>query len=163
MNGALLGLTVVVAIGVALWTLLFSGGKLIDTSLARRRAFALGGRHMPSRILGNLEPVEDLVVDFVRQSPDLARVLGVLTATNQPKSFTQIVHDIRIHCARPTESPMAANSAAAAISTLFVSGLIRRRANGFITTDVGCEVQRRIEGAHGQQSNYLGTALPIEP
>ena len=54
MNGALLGLTVVAAIGVVLWAVLFIGGRLIDTALARRRAFALGGRHMPSRILRDL-------------------------------------------------------------------------------------------------------------
>ena len=62
MNGALLGLSVVAAIGVVLWAFLFIGGKLIETSLARRRAFALGGRKMPSRIL-ELTPQEkaDLV------------------------------------------------------------------------------------------------------
>ena len=147
MNGALLGLTVVAAIGVVLWALLFIGGKLIDTSLARRKAFALGGRYMPSRILGDLEPVEDVVVDFVRHSPDLAGVLGVLTATNQPKSFARIVHEIRIGCARPTEILIAANSAATALSILFVSGLIRLTRSGFVATDVGCEVHRRIEGA----------------
>ena len=147
MNGALLGLTVVAAIGVVLWALLFIGGKLIDTNLARRKAFALGGRHMPSRILGDLEPVEDVVVDFVRHSPDLAGVLAVLTTTNQPKSFARIVHEIRIGCARPTEILIAGNSAATALSILFVSGLIRLTRSGFVGTDVGCEVHRRIEGA----------------
>jgi regulator of nucleoside diphosphate kinase len=147
MNGALLGLTVVAAIGVVLWAFLFIGGKLIDTSLARRRAFALRGRHMPSRILRDLEPIEDLVVDFVGHSPDLAGVLGVLTATNQPKSFARIVHEIRIGCARPTKILIAANSAATALSILFVSGLIRLTRSGFVATNVGCEVHRRIEGA----------------
>jgi regulator of nucleoside diphosphate kinase len=147
MNGALLGLTVVAATGVVLWAFLFIGGKLLDTSVARRRAFALGGRHMPSRILRDLEPIEDLVVDFVEHSPDLAGVLGVLTATNQPKSFAQIMHEIRIGDAIPTQASIAANSVAGALSILFVCGLIRLRANGFVATDVGCEVQRRIEGA----------------
>jgi len=147
MNGALLGLTVVAAIGVVLGAVLFIGGKLIETSLMRRRAFALGGRHMPSRILRDLEPVEDLVVDFVSHSPDLATVLGILTVTNQPKSFPQIVQDIRIRCARPADVPIGPNSAAAALSILFVSGLIRITSNGFVATDVGHEVQRRIEGA----------------
>ena len=147
MNGALLGLTVVAAIGIVLWAFLFIGGKLIETSLARRRAFALGGRHMPSRILRDLEPIEDVVVDFVGHSPDLAGVLAVLTATNQPKSFARIVHEIRIGCARPTEIRIAANSVATALSILFVSGLIRLTRSGFVATDVGCEVHRRIGGA----------------
>ena len=147
MNGALLGLTVVAAIGIVLWAFLFIGGKLIETSLARRRAFALGGRHMPSRILRDLEPIEDVVVDFVEHSPDLAGVLAVLTATNQPKSFARIVHEIRIGCARPTEIRIAANSVATALSILFAAGLIRLTRNGFVATDVGCEVHRRIGGA----------------
>jgi hypothetical protein len=153
MNGALLGLTVVAAIGVVLWALLFIGGKLID--LARRRAFALGGRHMPSRILRDLEPVEDLVVDFVGHSPDLVGVLGVLTATNQPKSFAGIVHEIRIGCARPTEILISANSAATALSILFVSGLIRLTRSGFVATNVGCEVHRRIEDASRSTEQLL--------
>ena len=147
MNGALLGLIVVAAISIVLWAFLFVGGKLIETSLARRRAFALGGRHMPSRILRDLEPIEDVIVDFVEHSPDLAGVLAVLTATNQPKSFARVVHEIRIGCARPTEIRIAANSVATALSILFVSGLIRLTRSGFVTTDVGSEVHRRIGGA----------------
>jgi regulator of nucleoside diphosphate kinase len=147
MNGTVLALFVVAAIYVFLWAVLFIGGKLIETSLARRRAFALGGRHMPSRILRDLEPIEDVVVDFVGHTPDLAGVLAVLTATNQPKSFARIVHEIRIGCARPTEIRIAANSVATALSILFVSGLIRLTRSGFVATDVGCEVHRRIGGA----------------
>ena len=143
MNGVLLGLTVVVAIAIVLWAVLFIGGKLIE-SLARRRAFALGGRHMPSWILRNLEPTEDVVVDFVGHSPDLAGVLAVLTVTNQPKSFARIVHEIRIACARPIEIRVAANSVATALSILFAAGLIRLTRSGFVATDVGCEVHRRI-------------------
>ena len=89
MKGALLGLTVVAAIGIVLWAFLFIGGKLIETSLARRRALALGGRQMRSGILRDLEPIEDLVVDFVGHSRDLASVLDVLTGTDQPSHGPQ--------------------------------------------------------------------------
>jgi regulator of nucleoside diphosphate kinase len=57
------------------------------------------------------------------------------------------VHEIRIGCARPTEIRIAADSVATALSTLFVSGLIRLTRSGFVATDVGCEVHQRIEGA----------------
>jgi hypothetical protein len=159
MNGALLGLTVVAAIGVVLWAVLFIGGRLIDTSLARRRAFALGGRHMPSRILRDLKPVEDVVVDFVRHSRDLADVLAVLTATTQPKSFGKIVDEIQIGHGRRTEAAIAAYSAATALSILFVSGLTWLTRNGFVATEVGREVQRRIEGAPGSTDRLLPNAL----
>jgi len=155
MNGALLGLAVVAAMGIALWAFLFIGGKLINISLARRRAFALGGRHMPSRILRDIEPIEDVVVDFVGYSPDLARVLAVLTATNQPKSFARIVHEIRIGRARPIEIRIAANSVATALSILFLSGLIRLTRSGFVATDVGCEVHQRIGGAPRSTEQFL--------
>jgi hypothetical protein len=36
MNGVLLGLAVVAAIGVVLWALAFFGRKLLDSGLARR-------------------------------------------------------------------------------------------------------------------------------
>ena len=71
----------------------------------------------------------------------------VLTATNQPKSFARIVHEIRIGCARPIEIRIAANSVATALSILFAAGLIRLTRNGFVATDVGCEVHRRIGDA----------------
>ena len=102
---------------------------------------------MPSRILRDLEPIEDVVVDFVGHSPDLAGVLAVLTVTNQPKSFARIVHEIRIACARPIEIRVAANSVATALSILFAAGLIRLTRNGFVATDMGCEVRRRIGAA----------------
>src|SRR4029078_2472252 len=154
MNGALLGLSVVAAIGIILWAFLVIGGKLIETSVAHRRAFALGGRHMPAWILRNLEPTEDVVVDFVGHSPDLAGVLGVLTATNKPKSFARIVHEIRIGCVRPIEIRIAANSVATALSVLFAAGLIRLTRNGFVATDMGCEVRRRI-GADPRSTEQL--------
>ena len=155
MNGTVLALFVVAAIYVFLWAVLFIGGKLIETSLARRRAFALGGRHMPSPILRDVEPIEDVVVDFAGHTPDLAGVLAVLTVTNQPKSFARIVHEIRIGCARPTEIRIAANSVATALSILFVSGLIRLTRSGFVATDVGCEVHRRIGGAPRSTEQFL--------
>ena len=99
---------------------------------------------MPSWILRDLEPIEDVVLDFVGHSPDLGGVLGVLTATDQPKSFARIVHEIRIGCARPIEIRIAANSVATALSILFAAGLIRLTRSGFVATDVGCEVHRRI-------------------
>ena len=55
MDAALLGLAVVATMGIALWAFLFVGGKLIETSLARKRAFSLERLHMSSRILRDLE------------------------------------------------------------------------------------------------------------
>jgi regulator of nucleoside diphosphate kinase len=110
---------------------------------------------MPSRILRDLEPIEDVVVDFVEHSPDLASVLAVLSATNQPKSFARIVHEIRIGCARSTEIQTAANSVATALAILFVSGLIRLTRSGFLATEVGCEVHRRIEGSQCSTEQLL--------
>jgi hypothetical protein len=43
MNGAVLSLFVVAAIGVFLWAFLFVGGKLIDIIVTRRRDFDFDG------------------------------------------------------------------------------------------------------------------------
>jgi hypothetical protein len=59
MNGALLGLIVVAAIGAVLWALLFTGGKLLDIAMARRN---LQEKHTLSRLPGSFALVGNSVV-----------------------------------------------------------------------------------------------------
>jgi hypothetical protein len=145
MNPALLGLLVVVAIGLVLYAFLAIGGGLIHTSLKRRKAVALGGRNIPSRILDDLQPIEDLLVDFVRHSPELAAVLSVVASGDNPRSFARIVHEIRIARVTPTGISIAVHLVGAALGILFVAGLIRVARDGFMATNAGLEVQRRLD------------------
>jgi regulator of nucleoside diphosphate kinase len=137
-------LTLLIATGVGLCALLIVASGLIHTSLRRRKAVAAGGRNIPSRILDDLRPVEDLLVDFVRYSPELASVLAVLAPIKAPARFARIVHEIRI--GRPDRAA-AGNLVGAALSILFVAGLLRLTRDGFVATEAGREVQGRINSA----------------
>ena len=152
MNPALLGLIVVVAIGLVLCAFLAIGGWLVHTSLKRRKAVALGGRNIPSRILGDLQPIEDLLVGFVRHSPELAVVLSVVACGDKPRSFARIVHEIRIARVAFPDISIAVHLVGAALGILFVAGLIRVAREGFMATNAGREVKRRLDQIPGERS-----------
>ena len=88
-------MTLVVATGVALGAFLFVASELIRTGLKRRKADADEGRISPSRLLNDLQPVEELLVDFVSQTRELASVLAALSSFDRPVSFARIVHEGR--------------------------------------------------------------------
>ena len=71
------------------------GGGLVHTSLIRRKAAQAGGPEGRFRLLDDLRPAEDLLVDFVNHSAEIRDVLTVLVAADKPRSFTRIVHEIR--------------------------------------------------------------------
>ena len=138
-------ITILLATVFGLCALLIVAGGLVHTSLRRRKAIAAGGRNMPSRILDDLQPVQDLLVDFVRHSPEMHDVLAVLVSTNEPRSFTRVVHDMRLARATSIETNSAAHLTAVGLSILFIAGLVRMKREGFIATDAGREVQLRLE------------------
>ncbi len=145
MNPALL--TLIIASGVALCALLIVASGLIHTSLKRRRAVAAGGPDIPSRILDDLRPMEDLLVDFVRRSPHLTNLLAILSGLDSSASFARLVHEIRIGRNGSTAPGIAAHLVVPTLFILGLAGLIRVTANGFVITEVGREVLRRIESA----------------
>jgi hypothetical protein len=69
MNSALLGLIVVISIGIALWALLAFGSWLVHINASRRRRVAMGAQYMPSRVLDDLRPIDDLIMDYIAHSP----------------------------------------------------------------------------------------------
>ena len=71
MNGALLGLFVVAAIGVFLWAFLFVGGKLIDIIVTRRKDLDFEGgtfRAAPSETAMVANPVAAALSMLVREN-----------------------------------------------------------------------------------------------
>jgi hypothetical protein len=92
---------------------------------------------MPSRILDDLEPVQRLLVEFVGHSREMRDALAVLVAADKPRSFTRIVHEIRLARATPIEANIAAHLTAVAVDILFIAGLIRMNRGGFFVTEVG--------------------------
>ena len=95
MNPVLLSLPLFFGLILILCTMLVVAGGLVHTSLKRRNAIAAGGPERPSRLLDDLRPVEDLLVDFVNYSAEMRDVLAVLVAADKPRSFTRVVHEMR--------------------------------------------------------------------
>jgi hypothetical protein len=159
MNPELLTLPLFFGLILVLCTLLVVAGGLVHTGVKRRKAIAAGGRHMPSRILDDLQPVEGLLVEFVGHSPEKRDALAVLVAADKPRSFTRIVHEVRFGRATPIEARIAAYQTAVALGILFIAGLIRVKRDGFIATEAGREVQLRLHRPQGALS--LAKPVPI--
>lgn len=149
MNPVLLSLPLFFGLILILCTMLVVAGGLVHTSLKRRNAIAAGGPERPSRLLDDLRPVEDLLVDFVNYSAEMRDVLAVLVAADKPRSFTRVVHEMRLARATPIETSSAAHLTAVALGILFIAGLIRVKRDGFIATEAGREVQLRLHRAPG--------------
>lgn len=148
--------TLLAAVSVALCALLIVAGGLIHTNLRRRKAVAAGGPDFPSRILDDMRPVEDLLVDFVRHTPGMTHLLAVLAALHSRVSFARLVHEIRIGSNGSADLKTAVNLVGPTLFILGLAGLIRITAGGFAITEVGREVLRRIDIA----SQPVGFALP---
>ena len=163
-------ITVLLATVFSLCALLLVGAGLVHTSWKRRRAIELGGRSIPSRILTDLQPIEGLLLDFVRHSPHLRDVLATLATADKPRPFRRIVHEIRFARASPAPLNIATHLVGAALGILFVAGLIRFNREGFMATNAGREVERRLclapavrhlgESALMQEMNMKTTEKP---
>ena len=147
MNPDLLSLPLFFGLFLILCTMLVVAGGLVHTSLKRRKAVEAGGPERRSRLLDDLQPVEDLLVDFVNHSAEMRDVLTVLVAADKPRSFTRIVHEIRLARPTPIEASSAAHLTTVALGILFIAGLIRIKRDGFIATEAAREVQLRLHRA----------------
>jgi hypothetical protein len=129
-----LGLCVLAGAG-----LLMLGGWLVGYDLSRKP----GAR--TSRLMEDLRPVEDLMVDFFAHSGACVRLLNYLVANPQPLP--------RIAALRNTDPGTGrGDSGDGTLSTsqwvgllmMRLAGLVRFSKQGVRVTDVGREVHRRI-------------------
>jgi hypothetical protein len=132
--------------------MLVVAGGLVHTSLKRRKAVVAGGPERSSRLLDDLRPVEDLLVDAVDHSAEMRYVLTALVAAERPRSFTRVVHEMRLARATPIGTSSAAHLTAVALGILFIAGLVRMKREGFIATEAGREVQLRLHKVPGALS-----------
>jgi regulator of nucleoside diphosphate kinase len=148
MNAALFGLLVVLGMGLVLWAVMALGTWLIRVDLRRRKPTASDDRSIQSRVVQHLQPIEGRTLELVSHSLNLRSVLAVLAASELPKSFAHIVHEVRIARVKPTDSGVAANFVAAALWILFLAGLVRSAGEGFVATGAGRVVLTRINDTH---------------
>jgi regulator of nucleoside diphosphate kinase len=125
----ILGLFLLAAIG-----LLFTGGRLIQRDRTRNAV----GSH--PRIIEDLRWLQDLLVDFIARTNPFARLLSIVTAQRHPVAVNELWQK-----AHGDGRPAGIEWAALWIMRL--GGLIRFTHDGVRPTEVGREVQRRINTA----------------
>ena len=138
------GLLAVAVISIAILALLFTGGRLVRRSLIQGTAKEFGARTIQSRFLRDLEPLEDLLIDFVAQTPEFAEVLRLLARRDESLSFAQIVHELRIGRNGSSRVDTVASLTGVGLIILHVVGFVKLKRGGFVATNIGREVQRRM-------------------
>jgi hypothetical protein len=139
----LIGFLVMAGLALKILIVQFVAGRLAGRGLNSETERLSRPR---SRFAQDLQPREDLLVEYVAHSKELAIVLGVLAAWDKPLSFATIVHELRTgrnHSLKNGSVP--ANLVGPALFILHGAGLVRLKRDGFMATKIGRKVQRRIE------------------
>ncbi len=145
--------------GVAM---LFLGGQLVRNDLDRAPAKRRKTGWLPSRIIEDLRPVQDIVVEFFARSEQSSRLLGVLDQQKGPLSVNAILEKVRMQTdLRQSSNPPSPQLAWAALFIIRLAGLVRFSRRGVVVTEVGREVQRRMAVASVASSqNKVSTMAP---
>jgi hypothetical protein len=139
MNPALIGTLIVASQFLAALALLFIAGRLIRHGLFRTET--------PSRLLRELQPLEDRLVEFCARSEAASGTLSALAAHRKPLRMRTIAQDVPLE-----EDPAVA--VWAALCLLRVAGLVRMSRRGVMITEAGREVHRRI-------GRTLAASIPV--
>jgi hypothetical protein len=160
MNPALFGLVIIASQFLVALALLFIAGSLIRIDLNRAEAADSRFAKIPSRFIRDLRALKDALVEFFTRSNESCRILSVLVAHRKPLRLSAIAQKVQLETDRRREPYILPMSIAwAVLWILQVSGLVRMSLHGFLVTEVGREVYRRIEGnstisAEGQATYY---------
>jgi regulator of nucleoside diphosphate kinase len=134
MTPEIIALIVVVLYAVAGLAVLVLGGQLIRYDLARGSTEGRNSPRNPFRLVEDLRPLQNLVVEFFARSRYFSRLLGILTRNEKRPSMGRSGGVSLTHLAWPAAFIMA------------VTGLVRFRRRGLVLTGIGREVQQRIRG-----------------
>ena len=147
MNPALFGVVIIAAQFLVALALLFVAGSLIRIDLNRAEA---GDSHFvkrPSRFIQDLRGLGDALVEFFARSTESCLILSVLVAHRKSLRLATIAQEVQLETDRRREPDVLPMSIAwGVLPILQVSGLVRMSRHGFLVTEVGREVHRRIEG-----------------
>jgi len=114
---------------------LFIGGLLVETDLYRASAERRGKYYPQSRILKDLRPIQQTMVEFVAASDPSRALLQRLAGNEQPMPLRKLLDNISARETRWT-----------ALLVMSVAGLVRFVWRGIRLTDVGREVLARMSG-----------------
>lgn len=122
--------------GVSL-SILLVGGLLVRADVHRAALLSAGATYPRSRLLDDLRPVQDLVVDFVAKSDPSRQLLDFLGEHPHPAS----VRELRANL------PFGPERVWTAIFISSIVGLIRFGRNGVTLTDAGRAVRAQLSEA----------------
>lgn len=154
---------IVVIAGFVLFplVLLFIGGRLIRRDMDRVAATGPGAPKARSWFTGDLQGLEDALVEFFASSKASSGILTVLAAHGKPVAFKVLVEEIRTEQERRHGEDLPTSALRTVLSILQVIRLVRMNRDGFSITDLGREVYRRMNSQlkHRTQSTqvHLGT------
>jgi hypothetical protein len=158
MNHILFGIVIIAFQFLTAVALLYLAGGLIEFGL--HQDVNSGPRYPKGswRLIRDLQGLEDAFVQFFARSNESCSVLSVLAATQQPLNSAAIARETGLAENRqPGDYSLSPAIAFAVLSVLLLAGLVSVTRQGFLLSEVGREVYKRIKsnpasGAEGDPS-----------
>lgn len=126
---------------------LFLGGRLVRYDLSRSETENGKPLRKRSRLIEDLRPLQDTVVEFIAHSEYAPQILGALARKDVPLSLKSIAQKIRLASKRSHKSDLLLLPIGLAVIGLMrVAGLIRLGRRGIVLTPIGREIEQRIRG-----------------
>jgi len=141
MNTTALLVSIVGSVILVVLTLVFIAGFLFRCDLTRRRASKFSARRTRDPLA-----LKGALVEFFARSKGSSRILRLLSAKRKPIGYQALVDEICFDEKWRRESDeLPAGAIPAVLGIMQVAGLVRITRHGLLITQVGREVQRRIE------------------
>ena len=142
MNNTILLISIVGSVILVVLALLFIAGFLFRCDLARMRA----ARFSAPQLTRDPLALKDALVGFFAHSKGSSRIIRLLSAKRKPVGYQALVDEIRFDEKwRGDSDELPASAIPAVLGIMRLAGLVRITRHGFSITEVGREVQRRIE------------------
>lgn len=148
MNISTIAFILIAALGAGSLVLVV-GGLLVRSDIHRAALPRSGRLYPPFRVLHDLRPVQDLVVDFVAASLPSSELLDFLATQTNPVSIIQLRANL----------PFRAEKLWTAVFITGVAGLIRFGRDGVTITGAGWAVRARLNG--GRLRKPIATASDL--
>jgi len=123
---------------------LFVGRLIIRTHLYRRWAEKRGKHYPRSRVIEDLRPVQQTMIEFIDASPPSRELLQRLAETNEPIPVRKLLASVP-----------AGESSWLALFLIAAAGLISFGRQGILVTEAGREVLARLSGGTSEGMSHL--------
>jgi hypothetical protein len=157
MNQILFGILIIASQFLVVLTLLFVAGWLFRIDLWSDATDRRFGKR-PSQLVRDPRSLEEALVEFFARSNESSRILSALNAHRKPLRVGTIAQEVRLEQERRREDyVLPASIAWSVLCVMQVAGLVRMSRHGFLITEVGREIHRRIESDSAISAEDYGT------